>query len=560
MFQSANEATFLVDLFQILYFDGLFMGHAPRLDEKRILPFCDFGKTLSLENLNSIVKSSRAPAMFTSPARAPVGWSALNQGYAHSKYRNQQTQRAPGCPRPSPQARTRFRPPAAAADERAPEKAQFDSPSVPTVRRPPPPPGTTEVVIRYAYPGVRFSQAKVAMARVAMAGEGSVGSEGSEEGIECSSILSITGADVARTIEHDGVDLKRWRLRVALDHVGSSSGIARAMECENAESSLSNDSTVETHSKNESHSSFRSRQKRSVLQSHVGWSLLRDDDIIDFHENSVGLLVQLEDGLLFSSVDGDWDVRDGKNKKKGGGGRRGVKARAKREKSEDAEEEGSTSDESLSNDSSTPSTSTPAHRASSYWQLANDTSKKSGNNPYAGASSTGTSIWPSDPDSTNAGYFGIGIVKPKHEANVGTLWRSAWQLGSSFIFTVGARFKYQASDTTQAHKQIPHFKHERWESFAESSPHGAVWVAIEMGSGSVPLQEFVHPPRAVYILGSEDNGLNRPIVEACQCHVSLPKWVGRSSSYNVAMAGTVVMYDRMVKRLREGALKIGDDC
>ena len=37
MFQSANEATFLVDLFQILYFDGLFMGHAPRLDEKRIL-------------------------------------------------------------------------------------------------------------------------------------------------------------------------------------------------------------------------------------------------------------------------------------------------------------------------------------------------------------------------------------------------------------------------------------------------------------------------------------------------------------------------------------------
>ena len=79
---------------------------------------------------------------------------------------------------------------------------------------------------------------------------------------------------------------------------------------------------------------------------------------------------------------------------------------------------------------------------------------------------------------------------------------------------------------------------------------GAVWVAVEMGG--VPLQDFVHPPRAVYVLGSEDNGLNRPIVEACQCHVALPKWVGRSASYNVAMAGTLVMYDRMQKQHRDG--------
>jgi tRNA G18 (ribose-2'-O)-methylase SpoU len=103
------------------------------------------------------------------------------------------------------------------------------------------------------------------------------------------------------------------------------------------------------------------------------------------------------------------------------------------------------------------------------------------------------------------------------------------------------------------------FKHEDWESFAKASPHGAVWVAVEMGSGSVPLQDFVHPPRAVYVLGSEDNGLNRPIVEACQCHVSLPKWVGRSSSYNVATAGALVMYDRLVKRLRDGAYDARSD-
>ena len=94
-----------------------------------------------------------------------------------------------------------------------------------------------------------------------------------------------------------------------------------------------------------------------------------------------------------------------------------------------------------------------------------------------------------------------------------------------------------------------------WGDFAQNSPHGAVWVAIEMGG--TPLQDFVHPPRAVYVLGSEDNGLNRPIVEACQCHVALPKWTGRSSSYNVAMAGTLAgksTLTRSFPRLMRGGL------
>ena len=38
------------------------------------------------------------------------------------------------------------------------------------------------------------------------------------------------------------------------------------------------------------------------------------------------------------------------------------------------------------------------------------------------------------------------------------------------------------------------------------SGSGWEWVGIEMGG--VPLDTFVHPRRAVYILGSEDNGLS----------------------------------------------------
>ena len=64
--------------------------------------------------------------------------------------------------------------------------------------------------------------------------------------------------------------------------------------------------------------------------------------------------------------------------------------------------------------------------------------------------------------------------------------------------------------------------------------------------GGTPLDEFEHPERAVYILGAEDTGLPRAAAQACHRHVSLPS--ERYASYNVAMAGSIVLYDRMAKQ------------
>eukprot|EP01094_Clydonella_sp_ATCC50884_P009957 TRINITY_DN194_c0_g2_i1.p1 TRINITY_DN194_c0_g2~~TRINITY_DN194_c0_g2_i1.p1 ORF type:complete len:401 (+),score=98.90 TRINITY_DN194_c0_g2_i1:174-1376(+) len=143
-------------------------------------------------------------------------------------------------------------------------------------------------------------------------------------------------------------------------------------------------------------------------------------------------------------------------------------------------------------------------------------------------------------------WFSIGIHRGKTEANHGTLWRSAYQLGASSIFTIGARYNKSvegASDTVTAWASIPYHAYQKWEHFALAAPSGAVWVAIEMGG--TPLQEFVHPPRAVYILGSEDHGLPKEIARACHQHISIPSV--RSSSYNVAVAASIIMYDRLVK-------------
>ncbi|KAL7435429.1 hypothetical protein ACHAXH_005439 [Discostella pseudostelligera] len=145
---------------------------------------------------------------------------------------------------------------------------------------------------------------------------------------------------------------------------------------------------------------------------------------------------------------------------------------------------------------------------------------------------------------SNDGYFGIGILHPKACENVGTLWRSAYQLGASILYTIGGRYKSSSTDTLNVPARIPLIELDDWTSFVEwASPKSAVWVVIEMGG--TPLSEFVHPRNAIYILGSEDHGVPKSVVRGCREVVSLECEL--YGSYNVAVAGSIVMYDRMMK-------------
>jgi tRNA(Leu) C34 or U34 (ribose-2'-O)-methylase TrmL len=403
---------------------------------------------------------------------------------------------------------------------------------------------------------VRFSQARVAVVHAPC-----------DDPSDPSADARITGAAVMAALEEDGVDVARWRARVALAHPGATTALAQAPRLHpDASASGASSSSSSGHDS----AIARGASPAFATQPFVGWRRLENRDEIAFARDAVGLLVQLEDALVATTAS-DEDVARSEalreRSRRGGGGRRGAKARARRSAAQNQNQNQNREDSAAfreeeddsSDDARSGAPASGAYVAANYWRLGDEdapgASRSGGNNPYAGADSRGATILrpASDArgDDVSPGYFGVGVVKPKHEENVGTLWRSAWQMGADFIFTVSARFKYEASDTTQAHKRLPMYAHEDWASFARSAPRGAVWVAIEMGG--VPLQDFAHPPRAVYVLGSEDNGLNRPIVEACQCHVALPHWMGRSASYNVAMAGTMVMYDRMLKRLRAGA-------
>ena len=153
------------------------------------------------------------------------------------------------------------------------------------------------------------------------------------------------------------------------------------------------------------------------------------------------------------------------------------------------------------------------------------------------------------PSSSDAGcgFFGVGVLNPKTDENIGTLWRSAYQCGASFVFTIGMRHDEAwktSADTTKAWRNIPAHCHDDWAAFCAAAPYNTPWVAVEMGG--VPLASFEHPERAIYLLGAEDHGLPPAIVRQCSHVVSLE--AARTPSYNVAVAGSLVMYDRLSKR------------
>ena len=142
----------------------------------------------------------------------------------------------------------------------------------------------------------------------------------------------------------------------------------------------------------------------------------------------------------------------------------------------------------------------------------------------------------------NEPYFEIGVYHAKREHNIGTLWRSALQLGASGVFTIGRRYVFQTSDTSHTGHSIPLKHYLTFDDFLaqRSDPTNTPLIGIEMGG--VPLSGFSHPQRAIYLLGAEDYGLPAFVLEKCDAIVSLEA-VGKLS-YNLAVAGSIVMYHR----------------
>jgi tRNA(Leu) C34 or U34 (ribose-2'-O)-methylase TrmL len=144
------------------------------------------------------------------------------------------------------------------------------------------------------------------------------------------------------------------------------------------------------------------------------------------------------------------------------------------------------------------------------------------------------------------GYFGIGIYHSKAEVNIGTLWRSAFIYDASFVFTIGRRYKKQASDTVKTWRHIPLLHFGSFDDLKNHGPYNCPIVCVETADKAVTLPRFSHPERAIYLLGAEDHGIPAEVMRG-RSVVAIPARL----CLNVAVAGSIVMYDRYVKRILE---------
>lgn len=142
--------------------------------------------------------------------------------------------------------------------------------------------------------------------------------------------------------------------------------------------------------------------------------------------------------------------------------------------------------------------------------------------------------------------FAVGVDHPKHEVNIGTLWRSAFCLGAAMLFTVGRRYEPRKNhgDTVKAWRHLPLLHFQTWDDYRQHAPFGWTPIGIEIGRDALELPEYEHPRSAVYILGAEDYGLTNEAAALCKHMVVIPS----RFCLNVAVAGSVVMYDRAAKR------------
>lgn len=154
------------------------------------------------------------------------------------------------------------------------------------------------------------------------------------------------------------------------------------------------------------------------------------------------------------------------------------------------------------------------------------------------------------------GYFGIGVEGISKPMNLGALLRTAHAFGASFAFTIAAAIDAREmghADTSDAIASMPFHRFRAVDDL--TLPMGCCLVGVELLDEAIDLPSFTHPPRAAYVLGAERSSLSPALVERCEFVVRIPT----KFCVNLAVAGALVMYDRMLSlgRFAERPVRVG---
>jgi RNA methyltransferase, TrmH family len=132
--------------------------------------------------------------------------------------------------------------------------------------------------------------------------------------------------------------------------------------------------------------------------------------------------------------------------------------------------------------------------------------------------------------------LGLALWRVGDPGNVGTLARACDAFGAHLALSPGCADPFGPKALRASTGSIFRVPLE------DFSPEGAVALVAH---GAPPLSEL-DPSLSPFVLGSEREGLPDEVVAACAASATIPL-VGPAESLNVAMAGTIALYDRQIR-------------
>jgi tRNA G18 (ribose-2'-O)-methylase SpoU len=151
--------------------------------------------------------------------------------------------------------------------------------------------------------------------------------------------------------------------------------------------------------------------------------------------------------------------------------------------------------------------------------------------------------------------FAVAAWEISKEHNVGTLVRTAHAAAAEEVILLGERdWNVEAARTAELYTRIVQLPADPGALRAHLAERRWDLVAVELAEGATPLFEAVYPPRPCFLLGAELGGLPPELVEAATLVVEIPQW-GLVPCLNLAVAGSIVVYDHLGKRHRAGDLR-----
>lgn len=149
--------------------------------------------------------------------------------------------------------------------------------------------------------------------------------------------------------------------------------------------------------------------------------------------------------------------------------------------------------------------------------------------------------------------FAIAAWNISKEHNVGSLVRTAHAVAAEEVVLVGDRdWNVEAARTAELYTTVTMLPDLR--SFREHL-HDHSWnlVAVELDGRAVPLFDARYPERPCFVLGAELGGVPPELLDEADLIVQVPQW-GLVPSLNLAVAGSIVLYDYLSKLERQGRL------